>query len=129
ASERLDIGQELKLATAEPLLNVRMTSTVVKKEELPPEVRTRLDSSLRRGQTKMINPGANGEAQVVYRLVRQNNKVVESKEISRKVLKEPSPRVVARGTQSTVAYSGRRYSASRGSGSGILRWPVGGSIS
>lgn len=129
ASERLDIGQELKLATAEPLLNVRMTSTLVKNEVLPSEVRTELDSSLRNGQMKVINPGADGEAQVAYRLVRQNNKVVESKEISRKVLKEPTSRVVAKGTRSMVAYSGRSYSASRGSGSGTLRWPVGGSIS
>jgi len=129
-SEKLEIGQKLKLVAAEPLLNVRVTSTLVKKETLPSEVRTQFDSSLRRGQTRVISSGADGEAEVVYRLVRQNKKIIESKEISRQVLKEPSPRVVAAGTRSAVAYnSGRRYTASRGSGSGTLRWPVGGSIS
>lgn len=124
ASERLDIGQEIKLATVEPFLHVTITSTLVKKEVIPTETRTQIDSRLRRGQTKVINPGENGEAVVVYRLVRRNDRVVERNEISRQVLKEPRPRIVAKGTHFQVASV-----TSRGSGSGVLRWPVSGRIS
>ena len=122
-SERLDVGQEIRLAVEEPLLHVMITSTLVKKEVLPPETRTQLDDSLRRGQTKVISSGESGEAMVVYRLVRRNDRVVERQEIERQVLKEPKPRIVAKGTKSTVTAV-----AARGSGSGVLRWPVSGRI-
>lgn len=119
-SENLKPGQELKLVSVEPLLHVTITSTLVSSEVLSYEVETELDSSLGWGQTKVVQEGENGEARVVYRLVRQNQRVVESSEVERQVVKVPEARVVAKGAQAVVA--------SRGSGSGTLRWPVGGGI-
>lgn len=125
-SDRLDIGQELKLAASEPLLNVMITSTAVKKETIPYEVQVELDSRLWRGQTRIHQAGAEGEAEVTYRLVRQNGAVISREVAARRVLKEPVARVVVQGTRRMVATA--RMRVSRGSGSGTLGWPVGGSI-
>lgn len=121
-TEELKPGQELKLASIEPLLNVTITSTLIKNEVLPFEVQTKLDSNLDWGKKKVVEAGENGEEKVVYRLVRQNKTVVKESEVERKVVKAPKPKVVAKGTRTIVA------TASRGSGNGSLRWPVGGPI-
>lgn len=120
-TEELKPGQELKLASIEPLLNVAITSTLTTKEVLPFEVQTKLDSDLDRGKTKVVEAGENGEAKVVYRLVRQNRQLVKKSEVEREVVKAPESKVVAKGTRTIVA-------SSRGSGNGSLRWPVGGPI-
>ncbi|HBI26321.1 MAG TPA: hypothetical protein DDY25_01150, partial [Peptococcaceae bacterium] len=67
-TEEMKPGQEIKLASIEPLLNVIITSTLIEKEVLPCEVQTKLDSDLDRGKTKIVEEGEVGEAQVVYRL-------------------------------------------------------------
>ncbi|MGB9792580.1 MAG: M23 family metallopeptidase, partial [Thermacetogeniaceae bacterium] len=66
--------------------------------------------------------------EVVYRLVRENGRVVSRQVVSSRVLKEPVSRIVARGTSGRRYYASA-YSVSRGTGSGVLSWPVGGSIS
>lgn len=120
---RLDINQEIKLAVVASVLNLEITSKVVARETIPFEVRTQLDTGLRLGSTKVIKDGAEGEQEVVYRIVRQNDRVVEKQVLTSSVLKEPVPKVVAKGTQRTVASA-----VSRGSGSGVLSWPISGSI-
>jgi murein DD-endopeptidase MepM/ murein hydrolase activator NlpD len=117
-AENLKPGQELKLTTVEPLLKMVITSNLVTKELLPYETKTKYDSNLDSGKTKVVQAGKNGEARVVYRIVRENNRVVEKQEIERTVVKEPEAKVVAKGTRTMLA--------SRGSGGGSLRWPVGG---
>lgn len=122
-TEDMKPGQEIKLASIEPLLNVTITSILSEKEVLPCEVQTKLDSDLDRCKTKVVEEGKDGEAQVVYRLVRQNQQVVTKSEVAREVVKAPESRVVAKGTRNIVATV-----ASRGTGNGSLRWPTGGPI-
>lgn len=126
-SEELKPGQELKLSSIEPLLNIIVTSTLATNEVLPYEVETKQDSNLSWGKTKVVQEGENGEAKVVYRLVRQNQRVVERSEIERQVVKAPMNKVVAKGIQPTRT-TRTAMVASRGSGSGTLRWPAGGGI-
>ncbi len=126
-SDRLQIGQELKLAAAEPLINVMITSTTVKKEAIPFEVRVEFDSRLWCGQTRTRQTGKEGEAEVTYRIVRQNDRPVAREVVARRILKEPVSQVVARGTRRMVAMAGGAQ-VSRGSGNGKLIWPVGGII-
>ncbi|MGB9793076.1 MAG: LysM peptidoglycan-binding domain-containing protein, partial [Thermacetogeniaceae bacterium] len=64
-TERLDIDQEINLAAVKPLLCVRTVSSSVVKEAIPCEVEVRLDSSLRRGSTRVIRSGEDGEREVV----------------------------------------------------------------
>ena len=124
-AENLKPGQEIKLTTFEPLLKVVITSNLVTNEVLPYETKTKYDSSLDSGKTKVVQDGKNGEARVVYRIVRENGRIVKKEEIERTVVKEPEAKVVAKGTRTLLASRG---STSRGSGGGVLRWPVGGAI-
>lgn len=129
-TENLDIDQEINLAAVQPLLHVRITSSSVKQEAIPYQVEVRLDSNLRRGSTKVIRDGEQGEKEVVYRLVRENDRIISREVLSTRVLKDPVSRIVAQGTASVRYYASASssYSVSRGSGSGVLSWPVGGGI-
>jgi len=127
-SERLDIGQELKLGTVEPVLSIVTTSTVVKRESIPYEVQVEYDPRLWRGETRILQAGKDGEAEVVYKVTRKNGVIVSKEVVSKRVLKEPVAKVVARGTRQMVAMA-RSFTISRGSGSGVLTWPVHGRIS
>ncbi len=123
-SEDLKPGQVLKLASVEPILHVTVTSTISANEEIPFEVETKSDTNLLSGKTKVVKEGEKGEAKVVYRLVRENQKVVEKSEVEREIVKAPESKVVAKGTKRVYTV------ASRGSGgSGSLPWPTSGSIS
>ncbi len=117
-------GQEIKLIAFEPLLKVVITSNLVTNEVLPYETKTKYDSNLDSGKTKVVQEGKNGEARVVYRIVRENSRIVKKQEIERTVVKKPEAKVVAKGTRTMLASRG----SSGGSGGGTLRWPVGGVI-
>jgi len=123
-AENLKPGQEIKLIAFEPLLKVVITSNLVTNEVLPYETKTKYDSNLDSGKTKVVQEGKNGEARVVYRIVRENSRIVKKQEIERTVVKKPEAKVVAKGTRTMLASRG----SSGGSGGGTLRWPVGGVI-
>lgn len=128
-SERLDVGQELKLARTEPVVNVMVTSTLVKNQAIPYEEKISPDPGLRRGQTRVVRAGENGEEEVTYRLVRQNGRLVAQEIVGRRVIKKPVAKLVAKGTGRSLASAWSRGAISRGSGSGVLSWPAGGRIS
>lgn len=121
----LHSGDQLNLSTVQPLIGVLVVSSKVVRETVPCEVKVQPDGSLYRGQTKVLQAGADGEAEVNYQVVRLNDRQVKQDVLARTVLKEPKSRLVAEGTKRTVALAS---TASRGSGSGILAWPVSGTI-
>ncbi len=126
-TERLDIDQEINLAAVQPLIHVRITSSTVKRESIPFDVQVRLDSKLRRGSAKVVRDGEEGQKEVVYRFVRENDRIVAQQVLASRVLKEPVAKIVAQGTAGGRIYASA-YTVSRGSGSGVLGWPVGGGI-
>lgn len=117
----LQIGDELKLVKAEAPLHVVVTREVQRQEELPYPVQLRQDGSLYRGQEKVIQEGKPGLRTVTYRVVERNGLPVAMEELSREIVQEPVPKIVARGTKRIVV-------ASRGGGSGELGWPIFGQI-
>lgn len=121
----LSSGDELNLSTVQPLIGVQVVSNKVVREAIPREVKVQPDGNLWSGQTKVLQDGADGEAEVSYQVVRLNDRQVQQDVLTRTVLKEPQARLVAEGTRRTVALAS---SASRGSGSGVLAWPVSGTI-
>ncbi len=118
-------GEKLHLNTSRPLVGVLVISSQVNNEPIPREVQVQADNNLWRGQTRVLQPGADGLAEVRYQIVRLNGQALKRVVLTSKVLKQPQPRLVAEGMQRTVAYVG---GASRGSGSGVLSWPVSGTI-
>lgn len=121
-THRLDIGQTLKLGTVEPLLSVLTSTTITRTVKVPYNVKVERDSSLWSGETVVRRQGKEGEAVVVYKVTRKNGVVANKEIVEKTVLKKPVDKIVARGSRYTVAYS------SRGSGSGVLNWPVQGII-
>jgi len=120
-SDLLQIGQELKLIKAEPLVHVVTTWQETVTETIPYKVSVVEDSSLYRGQEKVKTPGSKGKKEVEYRVQAVNGMQMEQELLQEKVLEEPQTRVVARGSKVMVA--------SRGSGgSGRIAWPISGTI-
>lgn len=125
STSSLPSGEKLRLNTRRPLVGVLVISSQIANEPIPRDEQVQADNSLWRGQTRVLQPGADGLAEVRYQIVRLNGQELERDVLNSKVLRQPQPRLVAEGMQHTVAYAG---GASRGSGSGVLSWPVSGAI-
>lgn len=91
--------------------------TDVVEESLDFAVETKKDSSLLKGNEKIVTAGVEGITNRTYELVKENGKVVSKTLQSEKVIKEPTTKVVAVGTKVVTA------SVSRGSSSAA---PTGG---
>ncbi len=114
---RMRIGSVLNVSKYEPLLNVVVVSQVEQTNKLPYAVEYVNNSSMLRGEQKVVQAGKTGQEDVVLKVVTQNGKEITRERVSTVVVSEPEKQVVERGTKVVVA--------SRGSGgSGILGWPV-----
>lgn len=114
-SDRLQIGDEISLVVAEPLVHVTVTEDVVLVERIPFETTYKNDSKMYKGATKIITPGQYGYREVTYRITRVNDREFQREAIDDKVVEEPQTQVVARGTATAPV-----------SGSGRFTWPVAG---
>ncbi len=119
--DKLKIGQMLNLVKAQPLLHMVVTYEQTVTEPIPYSTRVHQDANLWRGQERVQQRGVEGKRQVDYRVVTVNGAVSERQVLQEKILREPVPRVVTRGTRMMVA--------SRDGGSGELGWPLRGRIS
>ncbi|MEW5762431.1 MAG: peptidoglycan DD-metalloendopeptidase family protein [Bacillota bacterium] len=117
--ERLQIGQKLNISREKPLLTLVTTERLTRTETIPAPVQVRRDPSLYIGQQKVLQPGRPGQKEVTYLVTRHNGVEVARRVLESRVLVEPAPRVVARGS--------RLLLASRGGGQ--LAWPARGYIS
>ncbi len=119
--ELLQIGQELNLKKAEPLVNVVSVLTMTTEEKIPFKVEYENDASLWKGQEKVKKSGENGLKKVTYRITQTNDQVMEKQTLQETILQEPATKVVRKGTKLIVA-------SRSGGGSGTLGWPIRGSI-
>lgn len=119
----LDLGQEIVLIKSKPHINVVAKIEGSKTEAIP--FQTKIITDRNAGNSvKIKSQGANGEKQVAYVLSKRNGTVEKKDVISEKIIKQPSDRVVVKGTRVINL-------ASRGGGtvgSGNLDWPAQGSI-
>ena len=69
---------------------------------------TKEDSSLDQGKTKVVTKGKKGKARVTYRIKYIDGKEASKKKLSRKVVKKPVDKVVAKGTR--FVFDGSSYS-------------------
>ncbi|MBC2725474.1 peptidoglycan DD-metalloendopeptidase family protein [Desulfosporosinus sp.] len=113
-------GEKIVLEKVKPYLNVVSEGIRTETETIPFDVITEQDSSLSSGQTKVKQPGSDGQKEVQYAYVQKNGKIVSQTVKDEKVLKEAVSQVIKKGPQRvTVAYS--RGSGSTASG---LSWPL-----
>ncbi len=112
----INIGDVLDLSEEEPpILNVNSEEEVTEIEVIEPPIEYQKNDSMKLGQQKVLREGTEGSQQVTYRLLKRNGALIEEEQIARKVLKEPVPTIILKGTK-----------VIRGEGSGKFIWPVSG---
>lgn len=111
----LQIGDELNVTVYKPFVDVIVEKEISSIEEIPYETKTVEDSSMFKGDTKVVQSGSKGEKAVSYRISQVNGSEVNREVLEEKVLKEPVERIVHKGT---------KVVPSRGTGS--LVWPTNG---
>ena len=78
-------------------------SEVTEEETIEYETTSKNDRTLEKGKTKTETEGANGTASVTYEVVSENGEEVDRTEINREVTKEPTTKVVLKGTKEAPA--------------------------
>lgn len=73
--------------------------TEIQEEDIPFQRQTAPNDSLPAGQTQLLQPGVNGKAQVTYRVVYEDNAVVDRREIRRVEITSPKDEIVMVGSQ------------------------------
>lgn len=112
--ELLQIGMDINLVVAKPMISVCTVERATFKEAIPFEIVYENNSSLFKGEQKTKAEGSYGEREVVAELVKQNGKEVARKTISEQVNSKPVTKVVYKGTKNPPPRVG----------SGVLSRPV-----
>ncbi|MGQ9558473.1 MAG: peptidoglycan DD-metalloendopeptidase family protein [Desulfurispora sp.] len=119
--DMLQIGQEIKMNTVKPLLTVVATSRQAVTEVIPPEVKVEKDKSLLLGDSKVKQPGKPGKKEAVYEVVRVNGAVSQRQLVAERIIEQPQPRIIAKGSRLLLASRSRN-------GDARLAWPTVGSV-
>lgn len=104
--ERLQIGQEIKLVKPSYHVNIRTTYIHELQEEIPVPVKEIKDNSLGWSKAVVREEGEKGLKEATYLLVKENNLLINQELLEEKVLKEPQPRVIAKGERYLVVSRG-----------------------
>lgn len=118
--DRLQIGQQIKLSTGQPLIHAEATYTVRFDQAIPYQTEYRYAADRPQGYSQVEQRGAVGTKSIAVRLVQVNGVEVSRQTVGETVIKEPVNQVVVRGTKKIQL-------ASR-SGGGRLVWPLTGQI-
>lgn len=116
--DRLMVGDVLTVKQEIPFLSVRTVDTVTYTESIACPVEQREDSSMYKGQTKVITEGVPGQKQVTADVTSVNGVEQERTVTNTVTLQEPTTKVVAVGTKE------RPKTLPTGS----LQWPLSGRI-
>ncbi|EIF00476.1 hypothetical protein SacglDRAFT_03620 [Saccharomonospora glauca K62] len=101
--DKIEEGADFKLTDGAEVHVSRTGVTVVEKTEtIEPEVEIVYDDTLEKGKEVVEEEGKPGEKLVTYRVTKKNGKVIDSEELSSKVVKKAEKRVVRVGTKVTV---------------------------
>ncbi len=100
----LSPGQELKVATLKPQINVVEESTVVEKREEPYQTETKYDDNEYTTFQKVETPGVKGMAKVTKIVQNINGVQVNGKETSKEILKTAVNEVIIKGTKKRSSY-------------------------
>lgn len=117
-SDDLEVGMEVKIAAANPLLHITVTRNIVAEQELPYAVIYENNAEKLRGQEEILVPGEAGVAQVTTKVVELNGQELSRESVDSVIVREPVTQVVERGTKLVVASRGDGYAA------GQLGWPL-----
>jgi murein DD-endopeptidase MepM/ murein hydrolase activator NlpD len=114
-SDRLQIGEELELIVAEPIVHVQVTEDITVTERISFNTTYQNDSKMYKGTSRVVTGGIYGKKEVTYRITKENGREVSRETLSETVVEEPRTQVVARGTAVAPV-----------AGTGQFLWPVSG---
>lgn len=93
---------------------VRIKKEVLEQEEVVPFNRQyTLDANLKEGQSKVVQEGASGLAQVKYLVHYENGEEKNRQVLEKKVIAEPQEEITAWGTRGTIKISSRSMQSPR----------------
>lgn len=114
----LQLGQEIMVTAAKPLLTVVSREQVQADIKLDYLIEVRSNEVMYRGDSKVIQQGKEGLKQITYELVKENGIQIEKKIIKDEMISEPVKKIIEKGT---------KVKPNRGDGN--FSWPTkGGSI-
>lgn len=111
----LQIGQEINVTVEKPLINVQVVYETLNTETINFEKVVEKDSSMYKGDKKVIQEGSPGKKEVSYLVTEVNGKVTKKEVTNEKILVEPVKHIEKVGT---------KVISSRGTGKFI--WPTNG---
>lgn len=111
----LQLGQEINVTAAKPLLTVRTIEQVEEDVALKYELEVETTDEMYRGDSRVIQAGREGLKKVTYEIVKENGVETEKNVVREEVISEPVNQIILRGT---------KVKPDRGSGHFI--WPANG---
>ncbi|MGC5326466.1 peptidoglycan DD-metalloendopeptidase family protein [Brevibacillus sp. SYSU BS000544] len=114
----LQLGQTINVTALKPLVTVQVEEEVVQSETIPYTEQSRTNSSMPKGDSKVLQQGKEGTKKVRYKIVKENGQMVDRVVLNQQILSQPVAKIVERGT---------KVIPSRGTGR--FMWPARGYIS
>ncbi|MGD8190531.1 peptidoglycan DD-metalloendopeptidase family protein [Brevibacillus ginsengisoli] len=114
----LKLGQEINVTAQRPLVTVQVTEEKAQDETIQYTEQTKANSSMPKGETKVVQEGKEGTKRVTYKVTKENGQVVSREVVNQQIVSNPVAKVVERGT---------KVIPSRGTGRFI--WPARGYVS
>jgi len=99
----LQVGQEIKLAKQEPVLNVISRYEVVVMQDIPYPVIEKEDTNLDYGEIRVVQQGVPGQMEITYRILERNGKRVDKYPVKQLIKREPRPKIIATGSEMVLA--------------------------
>lgn len=130
-SEDMKKGEKLLLSKASGFLHIQTTKTEYSEAELSYETVTMNTNNLYVGDKKVVSEGENGLEQITSLVTYIDGVEVSTKEVSRKVIKEPISEKILLGTKKKPVVSTPKPQNSKPSGNKKARlgWPTIGAYS
>lgn len=109
----INVGDVLDLTELKPLLSVKTVERRTDNLVIPRGIKYENDSTVRMGQSKVVQEGKDGVKQVAYRIIKVNGQLVEETPFRRSLLRKLQIRL-----------SSRVLKVISGIGSGTFAWPI-----
>lgn len=99
-SDKMNVGMKDKVTPEKPISIVRVNKEKIEVEKaLAFDTERKKDSSLSKGEERVISQGQNGTVIKTYEVVKENGKEVSRKLIHEEVKEDSKPKVIAIGTK------------------------------
>ncbi|MFC4306622.1 peptidoglycan DD-metalloendopeptidase family protein [Cohnella boryungensis] len=109
----IGIGDELDLTVKRPLLSVRTEEISSQTVSIPSGVQVTYDETMRRGTSKVINPGKPGIKKLTFNTIKLNGELVDEILVDAEVTSKPIAKQVLQGSKVIP-----------GIGTGSFKWPI-----